>query len=181
MNKASLVEHVTAQVKAGNVDEHKLAIELMNEGASMPLVNRELSKALIALGVKEDPSVERKAIDKAVKAAKLDKLSDHDAVITLCNKIADKVGCDAEPVLKAIRKAAKKADVALPGKPKLGVVKNAIIAYFANNKKDRSIAGLAKYLTKTVEAGDKDAEKHAADMLRTARMNFTFCVELLAA
>jgi hypothetical protein len=185
MKKTDLVENVTAWTKGtakNDVDENQLAMDLLKNGASMALVGRELGKALIALKLKDDPSVLRKEIETAVDAEMDDYTAicemDYNDVTEFVNTVAEANEYEPQAVYKALKKQCKKLDIALPAKPKLGKVKQGIVDYFAANT-ETSIKGLAEFLydNDCCNATKQDTEEEAA--LRAARMQYTFAVALM--
>lgn len=175
-NAKSLKKYVGEQVKAGNTDEQALGIALMQDGYTMALVNRELSKQLVALGVKVDPNATMKAVrDFLAKNKKaLQGIKTHEDLATYSGIVAKDNKADVAKVTKAVRKQMKTFEIDVPTKPKLGNVKSAIVDYF-HSTKDHTVSGLADAITKNVPVSEGEtAEQHAEKCKRHSYMNFTF-------
>jgi len=182
MKKKALVENVTAWTAdndKADVDEQQLAIDLMKAGCSMSMVNAQLGKVLVSLGLKDDPSLLRIEIEVAVDKEMDDYTNicemDYTDIDEFIDTVAANGDYDPKAVLKALKKQCKKLDIALPAKPKLGKVKQGIVDYFVSTPQSEcSIKSLAEYLyyNNCCNATATETAEEAA--LRASRMSFTF-------
>lgn len=166
MNKEKLYTKVAAAVKLNkNVDKNKLAVQLMTEGATLALVNRELPKALAANGIIA-PAGAMVAVNKHI-TDKLEgwKIKTYPDVVARAEKVAEKFKIDNAKAIKAIRKAIGEG---APSRPKLGATKQGIVDYISSYDTP-TITGLAKYLEKECKLAEDKA-------LQSARMNFAFAM-----
>lgn len=166
MNAKQLKEKVEGIVKGGRTNRSEIAAELLKEGATLSMVNRELPKVLIELGVAEKRESILAQVRAHLKGRSISIPETAEEFGEQCKIYADEMETECDDrFIKAVRVAYKEAEIEVPSKPNLGRMKSLMVTYFAVNKK-RSLKGLATYMEKS----GVDAEK----ALHFARMNYTF-------
>ena len=160
MKKSELKAAVKAAVAAKGIelDKNVLAVELMQQGASLSMVNRELNSALKANGVvivtntgSEELKAVRTAINAALTAESPKVIATYKDLREYAEDLEDEFAITETASIKAIKSELKALKLEIPNKVKLGVQKEAILNYFLETKqKDQSLEGLKKYLQANV-------------------------------
>lgn len=143
--------------------ESEITIALLQKGATLNQINKQLHKTLVELGVRVDNRTALKTMRESVTPEELAAITNYRILREFCEALAHEFKVeDLDVVVKNVRKLFGKGTA--PSKVALGDTKAKVVAYF-KHADNPTMEGLTSAL---------EAVVNPADALRAARQLFSF-------